>query len=29
MYEQDTIRFDEEYEEQDVRVAGDGWQALL
>ena len=21
--------FDEEYEEQEVRVAGDGWQALL
>lgn len=29
MYEQDTIRFDEEYEEQEVRVAGDGWQALI
>ena len=29
MDKQDNIKFDEEYEEQDVRVAGDGWQALI
>ena len=29
MDEQDNIRFDEEYEEQEVIVARDGWQALL
>jgi len=29
MDEQDNIRFDEESEEQEVIVAGDGWQALL
>ena len=26
---EDNIRFDEESEEQEVIVAGDGWQALL
>lgn len=29
MDEQDNIRFDEESEEQEMIVAGDGWQALL
>ena len=29
MDEQDNIRFDEESEEQERIVAGDGWQALL
>ena len=29
MDEQDNIRFDEESEEQEVIVAGDGWQTLL
>ena len=29
MDEQDNIRFDEESEEQEMIVAGDGWQALI
>ena len=29
MDEQDNIRFDEESEEQEMIVAGDGWQAVL
>ena len=29
MDEQDNIRFDEDSEEQEMIVAGDGWQAVL